>query len=42
MYVNIEFLGGEPVENVVICMPVKIDKTILWGIQKLSLNKRVE
>lgn len=31
MFVNIEFLGGEPIENVITCMNFQIDKTIFFG-----------
>lgn len=35
MYVNIEFLGNEPIENVITSMNYKMDKTIFIGYQEV-------
>lgn len=35
MYVNFEFLGNEPIENVITAMHYKIDKTIFFGYQEI-------
>ena len=31
MVVNFEFLGGEPIENLINCMNFKIDKVVYFG-----------
>ena len=35
MVVNIEFLGNEPVENVITCMNYKVDKVLFFGYQEV-------
>lgn len=35
MIINIEFLGDEPIENVITCMHHKIDKVIFFGYQEM-------
>lgn len=35
MYVNVEFLGSEPIENVITGMHFKMDKTIYFGYQDM-------
>lgn len=31
MVVNFEFIGEEPIENIITCMNFKIDKVVFWG-----------
>jgi len=35
MIVNFEFLGNEPIENVITCMNYKIDKVVYFGYQEV-------
>jgi len=39
MNINMEFLGMEPIENVITCMKFKIDKTIFFGYAE-TIEKR--
>lgn len=40
MFVNIEFLGGEPIENVITCMNFEIDKTIFFGYAEMIKEQK--
>ena len=44
MYVNIEFLDVEPIENVITCMHHKMDKVIFFGYKETieECKKRTE
>ncbi len=35
MVVNFEFLGEEPIENVITCLHFKVDKVVYFGYQEL-------
>ncbi len=35
MVVNFEFLGDEPIENVITCMHYKIDKVVFFGYHEI-------
>ena len=35
MVVNFEFLGGEPIENLITCMNFKVDKVVFFGYHKV-------
>ncbi len=40
MVVNFEFLGSEPIENVITCMHFKVDKAVFFGYHDVVLSKR--
>lgn len=35
MVVNFEFLGGEPIENLITCMNFRIDKVVFFGYHEV-------
>lgn len=41
MVVNFEFLGGEPIENLITCMNFKIDKVVFFGYREVIENQKV-
>ncbi len=40
MVVNFEFLGSEPIENVITCMNFKVDKVVFFGYNEVILEQR--
>lgn len=40
MIVNFEFLGKEPIENVITCMNYKVDKTVFFGYNELVQSQK--
>lgn len=40
MVVNFEFLGTEPIENVITCMNFKVDKVVFFGYYEVILDQR--
>ena len=40
MVVNYEFLGDEPIENLITCMNFKIDKAVFFGYND-SIEKQL-
>ena len=41
MVVNFEFLGGEPIENLITCMNFKIDKVVFFGYHDVIEERKV-
>ena len=40
MVVNFEFLGGEPIENLITCMNFKVDKVVFFGYHKVMEEQK--
>lgn len=40
MIVNYEFLGSEPIENVITCMNFKVDKVVFFGYHEVIIEQR--
>ena len=40
MIVNFEFLGSEPIENVITCMNYRIDKTVFFGYNEVVQSQK--
>ena len=42
MVVNFEFLGGEPIENLITCMNFKVDKVVFFGYHKIIEEQKAK
>lgn len=42
MIVNFEFLGGEPIENIITCMNFKVDKVVFFGYHKVIEEQKAK
>ena len=40
MTVNFEFLGNEPIENLITCMNYKMDKVVFFGYDDVIAEQR--